>query len=78
MWCVARVEGGRPAKVRIYTASMGTQLLVIQHLRKHLELPPAREYLLWCPIYDIPQVGDLMSRIIAGAGFDGGLDLRGV
>lgn len=62
---------------RIFTATMGTQLLVIQHLRRHLPATGTRDFLLWHPLENIPFVDTLMRKIIAGAGFADTLDLRG-
>jgi hypothetical protein len=62
--------------VRIFTACHGTQLLVIQHLRRHLQLPPAREFLVWYPIENISFIDNFMQSVIATAGFDDTLDIR--
>src|SRR2546423_10701319 len=62
--------------VRIFTACHGTQLLVIQHLRRHLRLPPAREFLLWQPFEDMPTVDRFMQDVISAADFAGVLDIR--
>jgi hypothetical protein len=62
---------------RIFTATMGTQLLVIQHLRRHLPATGARDFLLWHPFENIAFVDTLMRKIIAGARFADTLDLRG-
>src|SRR5271169_6094284 len=56
--------GGRPP-VRIFTACHGTQLLVIQHLRRHLQLPPAEEFLLWYPMENIPFIDSFMQEVIS-------------
>ena len=61
---------------RIFTACHGTQLLVIQHLRRHLALPPAREYLLWNPLDNIAAIDEFMRRVIATANFSEVLDMR--
>lgn len=61
---------------RIFTACHGTQLLVIQHLRRHLALPAAREYLLWNPMENITTIDRFMGSVIASAEFAGVLDLR--
>jgi hypothetical protein len=77
--------GGNPASMqralsrpdaRIFAACHGTQLLVIQHLRRHLRLPPTREFLLWHPIENNPAVDRFMHALVAEAGFDGTLDIR--
>jgi len=62
---------------RIFTACHGTQLLVIQHLRRHLRLPPAREYLVWQPFENTPIIDRFMRSVIATAGFTDTLDIRG-
>jgi hypothetical protein len=61
---------------RIFAACHGTQLLVIQHLRRHLRRPPAREFLIWHPIGNNPTVDRFMKAIVPEAGFDGTLDMR--
>jgi len=61
---------------RIFAACHGTQLLVIEHLRRHLRRPPAREFLLWHPIDSNPAVDRFMKAIVAEAEFDGTLDMR--
>jgi hypothetical protein len=63
---------------RIFTACHGTQLLVIQHLRRHLQLPRAREFLIWHPLDGNPSVDRFMRAIVADAGFDGVLDIRDI
>jgi hypothetical protein len=77
--------GGKPASTpralscpdaRIFAACHGTQLLVIQHLRRHLRRPPAREFLLWHPVENNPAVDRFMQALVAEAGFDGTLDIR--
>lgn len=67
---------GDSAKARIFTACHGTQLLVIQHLRRHLDREPAREYLIWYPMDNSQKLDVLMTSIIAAAGFSGVLDMR--
>ena len=61
---------------RIFAACHGTQLLVIQHLRRHLPRPPAREFLIWHPFDNNPAVDRFMNAIVSEAGFDGTLDIR--
>ena len=61
---------------RIFAACHGTQLLVIQHLRRHLQRPPAREFLIWHPFENNPAVDRFMNAIVTEAGFDGTLDIR--
>jgi hypothetical protein len=61
---------------RIFAAYHGTQLLVIQHLRRHLRRPPAREFLLWHPFESNPAVDRFMHAVVLEAGFDGTLDMR--
>lgn len=68
--------GSATRLVRIFTACHGTQLLVIQHLRRHLQLPAAREFLLWHPMENIPLVDEFMRSLIATAGFADTLDMR--
>lgn len=63
-------------KARIYSVTQGTQLLVVQHLRLHLDLPPAEEYLIWYPLNDSPWVDVFMREVIASAGFTATLDVR--
>lgn len=63
-------------KTRIFAACHGTQLLVIQHLRRHLQRPPAREFLLWHPIDNNPAMDRFMHAVVQDAGFDGTLDMR--
>jgi hypothetical protein len=63
-------------KTRIFAVCHGTQLLVIQHLRRHLRLPPAREFLLWHPFENNPAVDRFMRAVVLEAGFDGTLDMR--
>jgi hypothetical protein len=63
-------------KTRIFAACHGTQLLVIQHLRRHLRRPPAREFLLWHPFENNPAVDRFMHAVVLEAGFDGTLDMR--
>src|SRR5262249_49024482 len=54
----------------------GTQLLVIQHLRRHLQLPEAREFLIWHPYGNAVAMDGLMRAVISTAGFAGTLDMR--
>ncbi len=61
---------------RIFTACHGTQLLVIQHLRRHLRRPPAREFLIWHPMGDNPTIDRFMTEVVAESGFDDTLDIR--
>ena len=63
---------------RIFTACHGTQLLVIAHLRRHLQRPPAREFLIWHPLDGNPSIDRFMRAIVADAGFDGVLDIRDI
>ena len=63
-------------KTRIFVACHVTQLLVIQHLRRHLRRPPAREFLLWHPIENNPAMDRFMHAVVLEAGFDGTLDMR--
>ncbi len=62
--------------VRLFTACQGTQLLVIQHLRRHLPLPDAREFLIWHPYENAPIVDGFMQAVISTAGFVDTLDMR--
>ena len=61
---------------RIFTACHSTQLLVIQHLRRHLRRSAAREFLVWHPLGNNPAVDRFMAAVVAQAGFDGVLDIR--
>jgi hypothetical protein len=61
---------------RIFAACHGTQLLLIQHLRRHLQRPQAREFLIWHPFDNNPAVDRFMNVIVTEAGFDGALDIR--
>jgi hypothetical protein len=61
---------------RIFSADTGTQLLVIQHLRNHLDLPKGRDFLIWCPGSGAPILDDFMKRVISTAGFKDTLDIR--
>jgi hypothetical protein len=63
---------------RIFTACHGTQLLVIQHLRRHLQRPPSREFLIWHPLDDNPSIDRFMRSVASEAGFDGVLDIRDI
>jgi hypothetical protein len=62
--------------VRIYVANHGTQLLVILHLRKHLQLPPAREFLLWYPMENSAFIDSFMKGLLSAADFAGTFDIR--
>jgi len=62
--------------VRIFTACHGTQLLVIQHLRRHLQLHDAKEFLIWHPYGNAPFIDDFMQTVISAAGFANTLDIR--
>jgi hypothetical protein len=61
---------------RIFTACHGTQLLVIQHLRHHLQSPAKRDFLLWYPMDNVPRIEAFMREIIPTAGFADVLDIR--
>jgi hypothetical protein len=61
---------------RIFTACHGTQLLVIQHLRHHLQSPAKRDFLLWYPMDNVPRIEVFMKDILATAGFADVLDIR--
>jgi hypothetical protein len=67
----------KPPADRVFTACMGTQLLVVQHLRRHLPRPEGRDFLIWHPLEEIGFVDRLMQSIIANAGFADTLDIRG-
>jgi hypothetical protein len=60
---------------RIFTTCDVTHLMVILHLRRHLQRPPAREFLIWHPLAGA--LDRIMSMIAPEAGFDGMLDMRG-
>jgi hypothetical protein len=62
--------------VRIFTACHGTQLLVIQHLRRHLPSSATRDFLLWYPMDNSPRIDSFMLDVIATAGFADTLDMR--
>lgn len=62
--------------IRIFTACHGTQLLVIQHLRRHLDRPLARELLFWCPLDDSQVGAAFLESVIPSAGFDSTFDAR--
>src|SRR5262249_17046690 len=62
--------------VRLFTACQGTQLLVIQHLRRHLQLPGAREFLIWHPYGDARFVDRFMQTFISTPTFTHTLDIR--
>jgi hypothetical protein len=62
--------------VRLFTACHGTQLLVIQHLRRHLQLPETREFLIWHPYGNAPAMDGFMQTVISTAGFADTLDMR--
>lgn len=64
------------SKVRIFSVSHGTQLLVIQHLRCHLQLPKAREFLVWHPLGGNPLIDRFMQSIIETANFEAVFDVR--
>jgi hypothetical protein len=60
---------------RIFTTCDVTHLMVILHLRRHLQRPPAREFLIWHPL--AASLDRIMSVVGPDAGFDGMLDMRG-
>jgi hypothetical protein len=62
--------------VRIFTACHGTQLLVIQHLRRHLQLPSAREFLIWHPLDKMTSIEAFVQSVLSTAGFADTLDIR--
>jgi hypothetical protein len=68
------LQDDRP--VRIFAANHGTQLLVILHLRRHLRLPSAREFLLWYPLDGSPFIDGFMQSLLSGASFTDTLDIR--
>lgn len=61
---------------RIFTACHGTQLLVIQHLRRHLQRSPEREFLIWHPMGENPTIDRFMRALVAESGFEDTLDMR--
>ncbi|MEA2987352.1 MAG: hypothetical protein QOG83_63 [Alphaproteobacteria bacterium] len=61
---------------RLYSICHATPLMVIQHLRRHLRLPAAREFLLWHPLGLVPAMDSFMRQTIADAGFADTLDIR--
>jgi len=62
---------------RIFTVCHVTQLMVVLHLRRHLALPKAREFLIWNPLVEGTPMDRFMQQVIPEAGFDGTLDMRG-
>lgn len=73
---VRPARGKKAITARVFTACTGTQLLVIQHLRRHLASENTRDFLLWHPLGNLGLADALMRDIIAGAGFAGTLDMR--
>jgi hypothetical protein len=63
--------------VRVFAACQGTQLMVIQHLRRHLQVPGCRDFLLWHPYENIPFIDRFMQPVISNAAFEDTLDIRG-
>ena len=63
---------------RIFTPCHGAQLLLIQHLSRHLQRPPAREFLIWHPLDINPSVDRFMRSVVSEAGFDEVLDIRDI
>ena len=63
---------------RIFFCSQVTQLMVIQHLRTHVQRRAGREFLLWSPLNGVALTDEFMRKVIAGANFDGVYDLRGL
>jgi hypothetical protein len=61
---------------RIFTISHVTQLMVILHLRRHLGLPKAREFLIWNPLVESSPMDLFMQQLIPAAGFTATLDMR--
>jgi hypothetical protein len=61
---------------RVFTACQGTQLMVVQHLRRHLPAPDCRDFLLWHPYENIPFIDRFMAAVISDAGFADTLDIR--
>lgn len=64
------------APPRIFAACHGTQLLVIQHLRQHLQSSGTRDFLLWYPLDNSPRIDSFMKSVISTAGFVDTLDMR--
>jgi len=62
--------------VRIFTVYHVTQLMVVLHLRHHLRLPKAREFLIWTPMVESSPMERFMREVIPAAGFDATLDIR--
>jgi len=50
--------------------------MVVLHLRRHLQLPKAREFLVWHPLATPPPMDRFMRQLVPAAGFDGVLDIR--
>jgi hypothetical protein len=61
---------------RLFTACHGTQLLVIQHLRHHLQSSAASDFLLWYPNHNNPRIDAFMKAVISTAGFADTLEIR--
>jgi hypothetical protein len=51
--------------------------MVIQHLRRHLQVPGCRDFLLWHPYENIPFIDRFMQPVISNAAFEDTLDIRG-
>src|SRR6516165_8143332 len=63
--------------VRIFVVCHSTQLLIIQHLRANLQLPKAREFLVWhAALGDSRVQYEFMQKIIESAGFAGSLNIQ--
>jgi hypothetical protein len=75
---LSRYEGARTLpSARIFTTCDITHLMVIVHLRRHLQRPPTREFLIWHPLENVAPMDRVMSMIVPHAGFDDTLDMRG-
>jgi hypothetical protein len=82
--CKFRTPAGEPtarrghslSPMRLFTACHGTQLLVIQHLRHHLQSSATRDFLLWHPNNNNPRIDAFMKAVISTAGFADTLDIR--
>jgi hypothetical protein len=51
--------------------------MVIQHLRRHLQVPGCRDFLLCHPYENIPFIDHFMQPVISNAAFEDTLDIRG-
>jgi hypothetical protein len=62
--------------VRIFSVCHASPLMVVHHLRRHLRLPPAREFLIWHPLGFVAGMDQFMRQVIDIAGFTDTFDMR--